>query len=235
MARRANHKSAFTLLEMLVALSIMALLAASLYASLRIGFDARARSEAAIAPVRSVALALDMLREDIESAPPPDGVLAGVFLGQDGKTDDTGDNADTLAFYTTAEDVAAANPGIRKIEIALAPPPSRGRQQGADYDLVRSVTSNLLAPTTPEPVEEALCRHVVSLNLRYFDGTVWLDTWDSTAHLNVLPIAVAATLQIRDPSRLPKAGGTGTGLYEVTRIFRLPCATPPRGGEQGAV
>ena len=223
MVRRTTCRSAFTLLEMLVALSLMSILATALYASLQIGFDARKRAEAGIAPVRSAALALELLRRDIESAPPPTGILAGVFVGQDARAGDSAADADTVVFCTCAEDPARGGPAIRMIEIALASP-----EGGSYHVLVRRVTANLLAPTTPEPVEEVLCRNVLSFNIRYFDGAVWLDSWDSSVKEDVLPLAVEVRLRVLEPgSRKTDAGG-----YELRRVFLLPCGAVP--SDEGA-
>ena len=218
MTRRADHRSAFTLLEMMVALALMAILSSGLYASLHIGFRARTLAEATIAPVRATMLALELLRRDIESAPPPTGILASAFVGQDAKAEGTAADADTLVFCSTAEDVAGDQPATRKIELALVP-----AAEGSDSILVRRVTANLLAPSTPTPVEEVLCRDVMSFNLRYFDGTAWVDSWDSGTRDNTLPIAVEARLKIRilDPAQ-PDADG-----YELVREFLLPCGSVP--------
>ena len=215
---RPVGKSGFTLLEMLVALALMGILATGLYTSLYIGFNARERAEASIGPVRSAALVMELLRGDIVSALPPTGVLAGGFLGQDDKGADGLADADTLVFYSTIEDAGRAAPGIRKIEFALAT-----NEHGEDGILIRSVTTNLLAPSTPEPAREVLCRNVRSLNIRYFDGTDWLDSWDSGAQDNALPLAIEVQVRI--------GGSTGASDeeqgYKLARVFLLPCGKIP--------
>lgn len=223
MIRRRTHRSAFTLLEMLVALALMALLAASLYASLHIGFRARARAEAAVAPVRAATLPLELLRRDIESAPPPTGILAGAFVGQDARADGSAEDADTLVFYSAVEDVGRDGPMIRKIELALT-----AADDGKDSALVRRVTANLLAPETPEPVEDTLCRNVMSFNLRYFDGSSWVDSWDSSTRENALPLALEVTLKIRNLDSVR----TDADGYRLTRVFLLPCGVAP--SDEGA-
>ena len=67
----ARRRSAFTLLELLVALAMVSILSVSLYQSLRIGFDAKSKAEAAVAPGRTSELAMELLRADIESTGPP--------------------------------------------------------------------------------------------------------------------------------------------------------------------
>ena len=214
MVRRPAHRQAFTLLEMTVALALIAILALALYMSLHIGFDARKRAGEAIAPARATTVALELVRRDVESALPPTGVLAGAFVGQDG-ADSSGGGGDDLSFYADVQGAAGDQSRIRRIEFVVVP-----SGDGGDSVLVRRVTSNLLAPTTPEPVEETLCRNVMSFNLRYFDGSAWLDSWDSTTQDNALPLAVEADLRLRvSTSEDDEAGG-----YELVRVFLLPCS-----------
>jgi len=215
---RSLHRSGFTLLEMLVALAIMGILATGLYTSLHIGFNARKRAEAAIAPTRSGTLALELLYRDVASALPPTGILAGGFVSEDAEAEGSSEDADTLVFFSAVEDAGQAGTGIRKIEFALT-----SDQDAQGNLLVRRVTANLLAPTVPEPVEEVLCRNVKSLNMRHFDGLAWQDAWDSTTRDNTLPLAVEVTINIQD-SDVRQDADEG---HAFTRVFLLPCGTMP--------
>ena len=81
---------------------------------------------------------------------------------------------------------------------------------------------NLLASTIPEPVTETLCRQVVSFNLRYFDGSAWHDSWDSTTNDNALPAAVEVQLSILRPD--------SETIYKMTRLFPIPSQSPESQG-----
>jgi len=215
---RNNARSAFTLLEMLLALAMMSMLATSLYTSLHIGFKARESAERSLAPVRAVAIAMELLRTDIESALPPRGILAADFVGVDGKTDD-GEDGDTLTFYSSAHipEQSERACDVRKIELAI-----ELLEDGKQRALVRKITTNLLAPTVPEPREEILYRGVRAFNVRYFDGAEWLDSWDSTVQGNILPPALEVTLQAGPPAQDPAAPGG----HQVARVFLLQCSAP---------
>jgi hypothetical protein len=202
---------------MLVALSLMAVLATALYLSLHVGFRARTGAEQALAPVRSATLALELLRRDVETALPPTGILAGTFFGEDAAGTGATEAADTLEFFSAAENTVEGAPGIYKFEFALVE-----GEEADDLFLVRRLTENLLAPETPEPVEEVLCRGVNSFNLRYFDGTDWLDSWDSTLRGNALPVALEAELEISGAST-----SRAEDSYTLVRMFLLPCAGSP--------
>ena len=104
---RRREKHAFTLLEMLVATAMTAVLAGSLYATLHVAFRARRSASEAIEPVRKVELALELARADIQSAVVPRGVLAGSFLGENG-TDASGRDCDSLLLHCTSAGPAQA-------------------------------------------------------------------------------------------------------------------------------
>ena len=57
--------------------------------------------------------------------------------------------------------------------------------------------------------------------MRYFDGTNWQLTWDSTTVGNALPTAVEITLE------LPPGGETATKNtepgYRLCRVVSIPC------------
>lgn len=220
MTRLARKTVAFTLLEMLVALAIMSVLASALYASLYIGFRARAGAEAAIEPVRTASLALELIRRDLEGAMPPTGILAGAFSGTDDTDASAGADADTLTWYANVGTLAQGACDIVRLELAV------DRLDGTgELALVRRVTTNLLAPKTPEPTEEVLCRGVVALNLRYFDGSAWYDTWESSTQNNTLPLAIEAFLEVTRGA--PGREDDEDDTYQLTRVFLLPCGSAP--------
>jgi type II secretion system protein J len=224
--RVLTPRAGFTLLEMLVALVLMAILAAGLYMSLHIGFDARARAERILAAPHSASVAMEIIRRDVACALPPTGVLAGTFLGTDAQAETSPADADTLAFHCMAQDAARGAPVTHRHEYALA-----AIENEELTGLVCRVRSNLLAPTEQEPVEEVICRRVTALNLRYYDGVEWVDSWDSTTRENALPMAIEVSMMLRpEPVRGVEPAG-----YVVTRVLRMPCTTLKAGGEVTSV
>jgi type II secretion system protein J len=209
---------AFTLLELLVAMTLMVVAASCLYSALYTGFRARRSALSAVEPTSLAINAIELLKQDIYGVLPPRGVLAGAFLGTD-STGAKGTDADSLEFYTTHIYADEDHPvgGMGKIELLLEQDSDCDRE---NYRLIRRVTTNLLPPRATEAEEQVLCRHVTSLNLRYFDGESWLDEWDSTADANSLPLAVEIEIQIAN-------GGTnGTGKAHERRLvqgFGIPC------------
>lgn len=208
MTRRNSHHG-FTLLELILALGMISMLAVSLYATLRVAFKARESATAGILPMRSANIAMEMLEQDLESALPPTGVLAGAFIGQ--HLGDAMSSSDTLEFYCIGTSDAIDPPrsaGIRRVSLGvMASPDGRGNV------LIRRIYSNLLSPTEAVPDDEILCRNVRSFSMRYFDGTSWQDDWDSTQMGDVLPVAVEVNLTIAT------SADSQSPPYHVYRVY----------------
>jgi hypothetical protein len=208
-------------MELVVALGIVALLAAVIYGSLRIAFLARASVQQAVEPIQRADLVVDFLRRDLESALPPTGTLAGVFVGVNNQDERGQDSDDLLLCAAVSAPRVALATDVRQIEYVVV-------SNSGDHVLLRRVTSNLLAPATVTPDDEVLCRGVHSFHVRYYDGTDWYDAWDSTQppsdiapfQSKALPQAVEVTVGLEPSS--PK----GSPLT-VTRLIPLPCAVPP--------
>ncbi len=218
MARYATGRKAFTLLELLVAMTLMVVAASCLYSALYTGFKARRSALSAVEPTSLAINAIELLKQDICGVLAPTGVLAGAFLGIDA-VGANGMDSDSLEFYTTHVYASEDHPigGLGKIELALEEDTDENRE---NYRLVRRVTSNLLPPRTIEPEDQVLCRDVTSLNLQYFDGEDWVEEWDSTADANSLPLAVQ--IEIKIANRVIR----GTSVPQERRLvqsFAIPC------------
>ncbi len=217
----------FTLLEILIALAITTIVAASLYSCLYIAFKARDAGVRTVANTGQMFSALELLGRDFESALPPTGTIVAEFQGSStgGSTSGSGTSGTSglsgmggglkssnsslnnstgglhaipsdptavqfLSFYSAGNQPRDNELGcdIRKIELSVETPPdnstsssSNSSKTGTGKCLMRRIYYNLLPAKAPTPREQILCRNVHSaLYLRYFDGTLWRDDWDST-------------------------------------------------------
>jgi type II secretion system protein J len=211
---QSMRRSGFTLLELIVAMAMVAILSMSLYASIRVGFHAKASAEAAVEPARIADVAMSILRDDIQNAMPPNGVLAGSFVSLD-QRDDRNNDGDDLSFFTTADSPThvSGNGEIKNVELTIVRP-----NNSDDHVLLRRVTRNLLSQVQANPDEEVICRHVMGFNLRFWDGTAWVDSWDSTTENNTLPAAVEVTLDLEPFNADDKP-------HRFIRVFPLSCST----------
>ncbi len=207
------NRRGFTLFELLVALAMSALIVGVLGASLYTAFHAEASAARVINANRGIDAALDGLGADLGDAVRPrrgtGNTLAGPFQG----------NNQSLSFYACGLEPGHRVQGnMRWIQIGTEP-----ATNGSGLQLVRWVTTNLLATVTPTPAPDVLCAHVTDFSLSYFDGTNWDDHWDSTQTqpANALPLAVRVTLVVT-----PQAG---TRPVQEERIVPLACAQPLQG------
>jgi prepilin-type N-terminal cleavage/methylation domain-containing protein len=227
MAGGFGQYKAFTLLELLVAMTLMVVIAACLYTALYTGFKAKRSALSAVEPTSLAINAIELIKQDIYGVLPPTGTLAGAFIGTNSR-DTKGMDTDSLEFYTTH--IYAGNNqlvgGLGKIELLLEEDNDKDIDIDTEgYRLVRKVTTNLLSPKTVEPEEHVLCRDVKSLNLQYYDEEDgWLDEWDSTADANSLPLAMKIDIQVLHKGTNNDAESQ---TRQLTQCFSIPC-----GGSQ---
>jgi len=222
--RNPQSRGAFTLLELLAAMVLMVVVASCLYTALYTGFQARRSALSAVEPTTAAINTIELLKEDIYGVLPPGGVLAGAFIGTD-SSGAKGMDADSLEFYTThvyANDDEQLAGGLGKIELLLEEDTDSG---DGSQRLIRRITTNLLASRAVTPGEQVLCRNVVSLNLRYFDGSGWVDEWDSTADANSLPLAVEVDIEISYNGKNAKNQNRESQKRRLVQSFALPCRT----------
>ena len=225
MAARTRQPRAFTLLELLVAMSLMVVVAASLYTALYTGFKARRSALAAVEPTFQALNAIELIKRDVAGILPIDGVLAEAFLGTNAR-DSKGRDNDYVQFYTTNihADTDELVGGLGKIELMLEADDDEDRQ---DYRLIRRITRNLLSPRDIDPQQQVLCRNVTALNLRYFDGESWLEEWDSAADANSLPLAMEVDIQLAYAiTNSAAAVQPESQTRRLVQSFTIPC-----GGE----
>jgi len=180
-----------------------------------------------VEPTSAAINAIELLKLDICGVLPPGSGLAGAFVGSD-ERGLKGVEADALEFYTTHiyADEEAVTGGLGKIELLLEEDKENSPVNYATYQLLRRITTNLLAPRDVTPGEQVLCRNVLSLNLRYFDGEDWVDDWDSTADANSLPLAVEIDIQIAHNGKNHKNVRNSNEEPEKRRLiqsFAIPC------------
>lgn len=231
-----RSQSGFTLLELLVALAMSAVLALVLYTSLRIGFRARDGAVATLRPVRAASVAMEMLRKDLENAMPvsvavaPDdsGQYSEMFIGQsnpqgDGRMDQIEFYSPDLGKDSNIDPTVTA--GLRKIDLVVEPDPN-GKPA-----LVRRTWRNILPVDQTQivdPQEEVVARNVKSFMAQYLDTStgqpVWDDDWDSAQMGEVLPQAVMITLDLVIPAERP---GQQDRIYHMARIIPIACHKDP--------
>jgi hypothetical protein len=114
-------------------------------------------------------------------------------------------------FYTCTGALDAMLPwgDVQKVAYYLKNPDDP--LHAAGQDLVRAVSRNLLAPTQGEWVEQWLMSGVERLQLAFYDGNSWRDSWDSTTpnlttgQTNSLPTAIKVQIDLAANYGEPRA------------------------------
>ena len=227
-----RRAAGFTLLELILAVMVTAVVSAALFTSLSGAFRARRQVEDHLSGRETARSVLATVRSDLEAVPPAGGRIGGVLIGENasGMMDS---EADALTYITANPNLKSAQDlaDLRGIELRLL----KSESDPDHYVLARLVTGNLLATVTPEPSLQVLARRVVSLNFRYYDGGDWVDEWDSTERDNALPLAIEVSLVVAPTlSREPKDQDEIEKHYiKMSQTVRLPAAVEANGGGQG--
>jgi type II secretion system protein J len=202
------RRNAFTLLELLLAVSLTAVVMAAAGGLMSAGFAARRVVADTAGQSRTLALALDHIGRSLQSALPPHGLLAGEFVGEDAEEHEN----DVLRFHASIDPFGTEWSDIVQVEYRL------DADSEGTLCLVRTCWRNLLATRTTEGETQVLCRGVAEFEVGYFDGADWYDAWDSTQRGNTLPIAVSLLLRLESEEE-------DTDGPALERLFLLPCAT----------
>lgn len=214
----------FTLLEILLATGIFAIVLVAINTVFFAGLHLRKRTTEAVENALPMTRALGLLKQDLQNAVPPGGTLSGFFragtaggltgaslLG--GSSTTAALNASrlnlpasvrggTLDFYTTTgllqEDLPWSE--IQQVSYELVEPLDPEKSWGRD--LVRVANRNLLTLVSHVPEFERLVSNVEAFELEFFDGGEWRVIWDTTTTDTELPRAVRVRLlPAVDPAR----------------------------------
>ncbi len=201
MSRASNSIRAFTLIEMLIAVSIFSILLVGIHTILFTALHLRNTAVDSLEATLPREQALMVIQRDLANIVTRTN---GVFMGPLQSVNQTNMLPDQIGpdFYTTGGELDGMVPwgNIEKIDYLLSLPTNGYR--GPGRDLIRAVTRNLLPVNQiPQPDERhALLNGVQNLTFLYYDGTAWQPQWDTTQETN-LPTAIKVQIQMA-----PKAG-----------------------------
>jgi len=212
---RPSVTHSFTLLEVLLAVFMGAVLTAALSVVFRTSVRFRNHAAVLMSQAQTDHRCLRRLTADLAAIVPPDGHLAKDLIGT---TEEESDlvHRDRIEFSAAANSPSDSSFGADVIHIAYEL--TEAEDPGtATLLLKRSVWDNPLALQDEEPAETVILTHVTSLTIEYYDGTDWATAWDTSLQEGALPSAVRLTIE-RDESPEP--------ALPLVLIVRLPCQKP---------
>ena len=205
-----NNLQAFTLIEMILAVGVAAivLVAATsvLFAALRL----RAATSDAVDAATPVDQTVTFLRRDLQCCLTPTNgttkVLSGDF--RTGTISSAGVSEPVAIEMFTATGALGVNAPWADIQRVTYELKTSTAPDATGRDLVRSVARNLLSLSPPPVEDQLMMRDVASITFSCYDGTTWQDTWDTTSTTSVdtnLPVAVRVTIQMAGNGSLTAA------------------------------
>jgi general secretion pathway protein J len=209
---KPSGKSGFTLVEVMLALTISSLILTAAYGTFRISMDVSKRASARREALENCRSALGVICRDLAGAFLSSTEKWSLFVGEDAQSGDL--NVDTLAFT------------------AVVNSPERSGERTSDYTEVEYYID-----TDPETPEEWLVRRydcrpdedlreggitslagyqVASLDVWYFKGGDWGVDWDSQKELpTAVRVEVSALID-------PQKGLVPSNLVTLSSIVWLP-------------
>ncbi len=215
-SRPSRARQGFTLLEMTIAMSFVALLAAGITLSISTCLNVWKRSAEAADLHQEARALIELLSRDIRGAYLGLEKTAGYLIGVPAQSGE--DAVDTLIMCTESSSLSrtALLPEEMQIEWHPESHPlvtdyvavryeQMARKDGGPQGLYRtaSVAPNAISGAglewqIGEPSPELISTSVTGLQLRYFDGQDWLDAWETTEQDLRLPWAISIQLTLRD-------------------------------------
>ena len=198
-------RTAFTLIEMLIAIAVFAVVLAAMngvfWGALRLRNKSVESIDAALPKER----ALSIIRSDLENIVPPGGRFFTMFTTTGTTTNANGMSMNNMPGqnspeFTTSNGVIDDNTGwgdIQRVSYQLVV----STNGGVGKDLMRTVTRNLLPSVQQTSDQQSILTGVQNIFFYYHDGTIWKDTWDSTNEFLRLPRAIKVQLQMASEER----------------------------------
>jgi general secretion pathway protein J len=195
-SKNNNSKLGFTLLEILIAIAILAVIVTMVYASFDASIKVIDGVDRDADTYRQARLILTRLSEDLSMAYKTKGNVLpeATFVGQDGVVD--GRAQDTLRFTSLSHlrylpDEPASD--FNLLEYSLESGPDR-----TGWALLRREETNLYSNSEAGSEPVVMGEGIHSFNLRYFDDKTWLDSWDPALNKG-LPWVVEIEIQFQEP------------------------------------
>ncbi len=186
--------AAFTLMEMLLALAVSAIVLAGIGGVFFTALRLRERTTALLDEAAPLHRALVFLRRDLQGTMPPGGVMVGDF--KIGNVNSGIGGTVGLQFTTTTGVLRDETSGgdLQEVTYELRDPAIR--TNGAGRDLIRSTSRNLLSTTTLDYNEQWLMGNIENVEFAGYDGMNWRELWDTSLTDTNIPTAVRVRITL---------------------------------------
>jgi type II secretion system protein J len=194
--RRTALPDGFTLLEMMLAITILSFILIVIASSFNAVAHSKTHGEDRLNLDREGRATMWEMSNELRGAlQTPMAISRVVFVGTGQMRDGMPEDSLTLSTVDGGHRRSITSFGAEQIvAYNLAPNPDHRRW----FILTRSQISGLLTSGAGDAAPIVLADNVISLHLRYFNGNAWLESWDSSAlpRNQQLPLAVSVDLQL---------------------------------------
>jgi type II secretory pathway component PulJ len=209
----------FTLFEVILSVTIVVMITATMAESLNIAFKLKRSTEHAVEMVRDTRVVADIAFNDLANivVPDPSYTYDGMNAAANDTTTATADSGiqtvvpiaingpfygdnEKVWFYTSATDPKSpVHAGVRYEELGMSAKLEDVFARRVNYNLLSDVAVQQQdgVRMTEDLVEEPLITNVVDVKFQYYDGTDWQDSWDSTTTSPALPFAIRIELHLK--------------------------------------
>jgi prepilin-type N-terminal cleavage/methylation domain-containing protein len=201
---RPTFPGAFTLIELLLAISIMSMILAAMSGVLYVAFRLHDGVTQSLEESLPVEQALASIQRDLANIVCNNSSNNLMLIGSFQTINQTNVLPEQVGpdFYTTDGEPDGLVPwgDVEKIDYLLTVSTNRMMY---GKDLVRAVTRNLLPVTSPTVPEQkrVLLSGVQSVFFTYYNGTAWESSWDSIQQTNLpagIKMQIVMASQVRD-------------------------------------
>lgn len=199
--RHLQFVRAFTLVEMILAIGVAAIVLVAVNAVLFTALHLREVTTSAVDAATPLDQTMTVLRRDLQCCVTPTNgtskVLSGSFRAGNGINSPGVSEPVAVEMCTATGALGQGAPwaDIQRVTYEL----KNSTENTGRRDLYRSVTRNLLSISTPDVEDQLMLPGVESVKFSCFDGSQWLDVWDTSdvTSLNTnLPLAVRVQIQM---------------------------------------
>jgi type II secretion system protein J len=196
-----NNQHAFTLIEMVFAIGVAAIVLIAINTVLFAALRLRAATADMVDAASPIDQTVTFLRRDLQCVVTPTNGTSKVLSGdfRVGNVSSVGVPEPVAVEMFTATGALSGNAPWAEIQRVTYELKQPADSSATGRDLIRSVVRNLLSTTTPEVDDQLMMSGVASIKFSCFDGSQWQDSWDTTGLTSVntnLPVAVRVDIQM---------------------------------------
>jgi prepilin-type N-terminal cleavage/methylation domain-containing protein len=185
---QVNSKG-FTLVEILLAVGILGIIFSMVYWTFDQTYDVIEGVQMETDRFRSVRLSLNKMSEEVSSTYWREGHKDSLFIGED--IEENGLPRDSLRFMSASN--YGFSEGGNESDMNIISYYLEREGEGENFKLMHSEIRNIFSASEENREAYELGESLIGLNLRYFNGTDWVDSWNSD-ELKAVPLTVEITI-----------------------------------------